>query len=330
MVDTRQPSTLPAPAAPRPEARGTEVDLRYVRYEALGTGLVGTVYRGKHTGLGFEVAIKEVKDLFVHFPFLQRAEVLKRLKRELTAQAQLRHPSVVAILDQNLDVARPYFVTELCDGGSLRKRLEAAPRGLPVADALRWFVQVASALEAAHHAGLVHQGIRPENLLLDPRGNARVSDFGLARILAVDAAAAPPFFIGASSPTYLAPELLARGGSAGPESDVYSLGIVFYEALTGQVPGRRSPLPSAARPEVPRDLDAIFERMTADRREERYPHAGAVLDELFSALGPRLGARNDLVLTVKPAPPSPADRLRAIPGGAPAPAPGPGKEAEIA
>ena len=65
MIETRQPSTLPAPAAPRPEARGTEVDLRYVRYEALGTGLVGTVYRGKHTGLGFEVAIKEVKDLFV-------------------------------------------------------------------------------------------------------------------------------------------------------------------------------------------------------------------------------------------------------------------------
>ena len=298
MAETRQPNPLPTPpAAARVESRGTEIDLRYVRYEALGAGLVGAVFRGKHTGLGYEVAIKELKDVFAHFPFLQRAEVVKRLKRELTGQAQLRHPCAVAVLDQNLDVVRPYFVTELCAGGSLRKRLEAAPRGLPVDVALRIFVQVASALEAAHAAGLVHQGVRPENVLFDDRGNGKVSDFGLARILELDANA-PPFFIGASSPTYLAPELLLRGGAAGPESDVYALGIVLYEVLTGQVPGRRSPLPSAARPEVPRELDAIFERMTADRREERHPNAGALLDELFAAL-PRLGHRTDLVLSVR-------------------------------
>lgn len=307
----------PSPTAQRVASRGTEVDLRYVRYEALGAGLVGTVFRGKHTSLGYEVAIKELRDVFAHFPFLQRAEVVKRLKRELTGQAQLRHPCAVAVLDQNLDVARPYFVTELCAGGSLRKRLEAAPRGLPVEAALRLFVQAASVLEAAHAAGLVHQGIRPENVLFDERGNARVSDFGLARILELDPGTAPPFFIGASSPSYLAPELLVRGATGGPESDVYALGIVLYEALAGTVPGRRSPLPSAARAEVPRELDPIFERMTADRREERYPTAGALLDDVFAAL-PALGKRNELVLSVRAGPAATGgERLRAIAGGAP-------------
>ena len=315
MAETRQiPGPVPAPAGSRVESRGTEIDLRYVRYEALGAGLIGTVYRGKHTGLGYEVAIKELKDVFVHFPFLQRPEVLKRLKRELTAQAQLRHPCIAAVLDQNLEVARPYFVTELCAGGSLRKRLEASPGGLPVELALRWFLQAASALEAAHAAGLVHQGIRPENLLLDDRGNAKVSDFGLARILELDSATAPPFFIGASSPTYLAPELLARGATAGPESDVYALGILFYETLTGMLPGRRSPLPSAARTDVPREFDAIFERMTADRRDQRHPDAGAVLDELFGVLRPTLGTRHELVLSIRAgAMPGAGDRRAAAP-----------------
>lgn len=318
MADSRQVNPGPAPAAPKADPRGTEVDLRYVRYEPLGTGLVGTVFRGKHTGLGYEVAIKELRDVFAHFPFLQRAEVLKRLKREVTAQAQLRHPCAVGVLDQNLDGARPYVVTELCGGGSLRQRLEAAPRGLPVEEVLRLLVQTASALEAAHAAGVVHQGVRPENILFDARGNAKVSDFGLGRILATDAASAPPFFIGASAPSYLGPELLGRGGVAGPEADVYALGIVLYEALAGTVPTRRSPLPSAARAEVPRELDAIFERMTEDRREERYPDAGALLDELFRALGPRLGARTDLVLSARAvaSPPAGTERLRAIAGGA--------------
>jgi serine/threonine protein kinase len=148
-------------------------------------------------------------------------------------------------------------------------------------------------------------------------GNAKISDFGLARILGLDPATAPPFFIGASSPSYLAPELLVRGAAGDPESDVYALGIVLYEALAGTVPGRRSPLPSVARPDVPRELDPIFERMTADRRDERYAHAGALLDELFAAL-PSLGNRSDLVLSVRPSPPPTAgERLRAIAGGAP-------------
>src|SRR5262249_61291585 len=109
------PPPAPAPAAPRPIRRataaadaGADLDGRYTRGESIGGGPLGSVYRGKNVGLGIDVCIKELKDIFGYFSFLQRNEVLKRLKRELCAQAQVRHPAVVAILDQSVDGQRPY------------------------------------------------------------------------------------------------------------------------------------------------------------------------------------------------------------------------------
>ncbi len=285
----------PAPAGPR----GTEIDLRYVKYDAIGSGALGTVFRGKHTGLGVEVAIKELRDIFGYFSFLQRGEVIKRLKKELSAQAQLRHPCVVAILDQNVDVARPYFIMELCGGGSLRQKLEASGgKGLPVDVALRFFLQLCYGLEAAHGAGLVHQGLKPENVLVDDRGNAKLADFGLTRVIETDPAKGmPQVFLGTGAMGYLPPELLSKTSAAGPESDVYSLGIILYETLTGTLPGRRSPLPSTVNRDVPQRLDPIFDRMTTDRREERYPTIGAVLDDFYAAFPDRrFLKRGDLIL----------------------------------
>jgi len=293
------PATGSATALPGASVlKGTDVDLRYVKFDAIGSGPLGTVYKGRHNALGTDICVKELKDIFGYFSFLQRGEVIKRLKRELCAQAQVRHPGVATLLDQNVDVARPYFVMELYKG-SLREKLEAGGgRGIPVALATRYLLQIAYAMRAAHAQGFTHHNVKPENVLLDPLGNARLSDFGLARVIEVDQSKGmPQVFVGTGGMGYMAPELISRTKDVGPSADVYAVGILLYEMLTGQIPGRRSPLPSEVNSEVPSKLDPIFDKMTHDRRESRYPDFDAMLEDFYGAFsdGEYLH-KNDLVL----------------------------------
>ena len=302
--------TIVPVAAPLPkESRGTELDLRYVKYDAIGGGALGTVYRGKQTALGTEVAIKELRDIFGYFSFLQRGEVTKRLKKEICAQAQLRHPGVVQLLDQNTDVARPYYVMELVPGGNLRQKLDAlGGKALPVPQALRYFLQIAYAMRAAHQIGLFHQNLKPENVLIDALGNAKLSDFGLTRVVDTDSVAKqmPQVFLGTGGMGYLPPELLSGKKDFGAEGDLYMLGLLLYEMLTGCLPGRRSPLPSAANSAVPVKLDPIFDRMTQDKREARYQGVDALLDDFYQAFSDgRFQRRGDLLLFAQP--PEPID-----------------------
>jgi eukaryotic-like serine/threonine-protein kinase len=298
---TPVPAARPIRRAPAPAESGSEVDLRYVKFDAIGGGPLGTVYKGRHNALGTEVCIKELKDIFGYFHFLQRGEVVKRLKRELCAQAQVRHPAVVTILDQATDVGKPYVVMELLHG-SLRDRLDrAAGKGLPVAESIRTFLQIAYALRAAHAAGLTHHNIKPENVLFDTYGNAKVGDFGLSRVIEVEQGKGlPQVFVGTGSMSYLAPELITKK-DPGPAGDVYGLGILLYEMLTGSIPGRRSPLPSEINADVPSKLDPIFDKMTHDRRESRYPDFDAMLDEFYGAFSDgEFLHRGDLVLSSEP------------------------------
>ena len=292
--------SAPAPAAPAANAvKGTDLDGRYTKFDVLGQGPLGTVHKGRHGALGLEVAIKELKDIFGYFSFLQRGEVLKRLKKEICAQAAVRHPAVVQVLDQNVDGVKPYVVLELLSG-NLRERLDGAQgKGLPSKEAVRTFLQLSYALKAAHGAGLTHHNLKPENVLFDVYGNAKLGDFGLSRVVEVDSSKGmPQVFVGTGGMTYLAPELITRSKDAGAAADVYSLGILFYEMLTGQIPGRRSPLPSEVNKDVPQKLDAIFDKMTQDRIESRYPDFDAVLADFYAAFstGEYLG-RGDLILS---------------------------------
>ena len=297
------PPAAPTPSrslrrAPAPAEGGTEVDLRYVKFDPIGGGPLGTVYKGRQNALGIDVCIKELKDIFGYFSFLQRGDVLKRLKRELCAQAQVRHPAVVAIVDQSVEGQRPYVVMELLSG-SLRDRLErAGGKSLPVAQSIRTFLQLSYALRAAHASGLTHHNLKPENILFDAYGNARFGDFGLSRVIEVEPGKGlPQVFVGTGSLSYLAPELITRK-DAGPAADVYGLGILLYEMLTGGIPGRRSPLPSEVNAEVPSKLDPIFDKMTQDRRESRYPDFDAMLDEFYGAFSDgEFLHRGDLVLS---------------------------------
>ncbi len=296
---TMQPIQMQTLAPSQPAAsKGQDLDLRYQKFDQLGAGPLGTVFKGKATALGLDVSIKELKDIFGYFSFLQRGEVIKRLKKELCAQAQVRHPGIVQILDQNTDIARPYFVMELAKG-SLRERLDAANgKGLPVAESVRIFLQLSYGLKAAHAAGLTHHNIKPENVLFDPLGNAKLGDFGLGRVIEVDQSKGmPQVFVGTGGMGYMSPELIGRSKDAGNSSDVYGLGILLYEMLTGQLPGRRSPLPSEINSESPAKLDTIFDKMTQDRRESRYPDFDAVFDAFYSAFGKgEYLTRGDLIL----------------------------------
>ena len=273
-----------APSSSGGTGKGTDVDQRYTRFDTLGSGPLGTVYKGRQNALGLDVCLKELKDIFGYFSFLQRGDVLKRLKRELCAQAQVRHPGVVAILDQNTDVSRPYFVMELAQS-SLKEKLESGSgKGIPIPQAIRYFIQMAYALRASHAIGLTHHNLKPENILFDGYGNAKLGDYGLSRVIEVDPTKGmPQVFVGTGSMRYMAPELLSKSKPAGPSADIYSLGILLYEMLTGSIPGRRSALPSEVNNEAPSKLDLIFDKMAQDKPESRYPDFDAMLSDFYSS-----------------------------------------------
>jgi serine/threonine protein kinase len=202
-----------------------------------------------------------------------------------------------------VDAARPYYVVDLMRG-SLKEKLETgAGKGVEVQFALRTFLQLAYGLRAAHAAGLTHHNLKPENVLFDALGNAKLSDFGLSRVVEVDATKGmPQVFVGTGGMVYMAPELMNRGAKEpGPAADVYGLGIMLYEMLTGQIPGRRSPLPSEVNPDAPSGLDQLFDKATQDKREQRYPDVDAMLEDFYKAFPDRefLG-RGDLVLSSEP------------------------------
>jgi eukaryotic-like serine/threonine-protein kinase len=299
------PTSMPPPAASSAapaSPKGVELDMRYQKFDPIGSGPLGTVFKGRFNALGLDVSIKELKDIFGYFSFLQRGEVLKRLKRELCAQAQVRHPAIAQVVDQNVDSPRPYFVVELMRG-SLKEKLEAAGgKGIPVPQALRCFLQLAYGLRAAHAAGLTHHNLKPENVLFDSYGNAKLADFGLGRVIEVDATKGmPQVFMGTGGMAYMSPELIARAKDVGPAADVYGLGILLYEMLTGQIPGRRSPLPSEVNPEAPSGLDSIFDKMTQDKKESRYADIESMLDDVYKAFPERdFLDKGDVILSSEP------------------------------
>jgi serine/threonine protein kinase len=313
VASVRNEVVAPPPAAPvlaapvpavAPVPKPELLDQRYQRLESLGGGPLGTAHKGRFLALGLDICIKELKDIFGYFSFLQRGEVLKRLKKELCAQAQVRHPGIVQVMDQNTETARPYYVLELLQGSLKDKLEEGGGKGVPVPVAMRCFLQLAYALRAAHVAGLTHHNLKPENVLFDRCGNAKLGDFGLSRVVEQDASKGlPQVFVGASGMVYLAPELIQpqRLKEAGPASDVYGLGILLYEMLTGQIPGRRSPLPSEVNPEVPVGLDAIFDKMTQDRVDQRYPDIDAMLEDFYKSFPEaQFLSKGDLILSSEP------------------------------
>ncbi len=271
----------PAPMATHSSSRGVKFDSKYTRYESIGSGGIGTVYRGRLNSLSVDVAIKEIKELFSYFNFLQRSEVIKNLRSAVGRMALLQHPLIVRVLDQNTDVAHPYFVTEYLPGGNFRDLMES--NTLDLERSLILFSQICYALKAAHENEVLHGSLKPENILIDALGNIRVTDFGIISLLHSESAQGVPRVV-TGSIGYLPPEQMADSSSVSVASDIYSLGIMLYEMLTGHMPARRSPLPSESNSKVPKAIDELFDRMTRDNPQDRYPNMDALLDDFYSAV----------------------------------------------
>jgi beta-lactam-binding protein with PASTA domain/serine/threonine protein kinase len=262
---------------------GQLLDGRYQITSRLARGGMATVYLATDIRLTRTVAVK-----VMHIGLGDDAEFARKFDREARSAARLSHPNVVSVFDQGHDDGRPYIVMEYVEGRTLRDILNhEAP--LPPEQALEIIEPVIAALAAAHEAGLVHRDVKPENVLINDRGQVKVVDFGLAKAVSAQTSTATQgLLIGTVS--YLPPELVLSG-KAGPRSDVYSAGVLLFEMLTGRKPHvgdtpiqvayahvhNDVPPPSQFRTagHIPPYLDALVAGATA-RNPDARPHDGKV------------------------------------------------------
>ena len=258
---------------------GADIENRYEKLASIGSGGMGTVYRARQVALNREVALKEIRDLFGFFSEDQRNEIVRRFTDVVRAWGNLAHPNILPIHDVNLWTEYPNVVTELAPNGSARRLINDAEE-LPVELVFKYLLQTLHALRAAHAQRVYHRGLKPEQLLIDAYGNVKVSDFGFTRIVERDHAVIRQIYVGMGNVAYMAPELYTDPMAAGPQGDIYALGIIFYELLTRKLPGRRSPMPSQVNASMPRGVDDIFDRMTRDAKAERYATIDDILDDI--------------------------------------------------
>jgi serine/threonine protein kinase len=292
------------PGEPLPALKDYEV------LGVLGRGGEGVVYKARHRPLGRLVALK-----MLHDADDARPDALVRFRREAETLAGLRHPNIVQVYEVGCEGGRPFFALEYVEGGALSACLRGQP--LPAREAARLAAATADAVHAAHRAGVLHRDLKPGNILLAPgpgAGTPKVSDFGLAKRVEVDATLTRTGVV-LGTPGYMAPEQArADGGEVGPAADVYALGAILYHLLTGRPPfvGTR-PMdvllqvvhdqPISLRrlfPQTPRDLETICLKCLNKDPRKRYGSAAALADDL------RRHARGE---PVQARPPGPARRL---------------------
>ncbi len=226
---------------------------------------MGVVYRATHLGLERPVALKVIAR-----ELADREGFRDRFLRESRLAARLDHPAVVPVYDSREVDGELIVAMRLVEGGDLRRTIEREGP-LPPARAIALLAQVAEALDAAHAAGIVHRDVKPHNVLVEG-DRAYLTDFGLAKALGESGAASGASVVGTVE--YMSPEQW-RGGSVGPAADVYSLGCVLYEALTGIPPFARKE--ADTEPEMPEGLDAVIERAVSKDPDDRYASAGALI-----------------------------------------------------
>jgi eukaryotic-like serine/threonine-protein kinase len=272
---------------------GTRLNGRYRLDAQVGAGGMSTVYRAFDATLERRVAIK-----LMHRDIASDSDQLERFRREARAVAQLSHPHIVGVIDAGEDEGRPYIVFEYVEGETLKDRIRRMGR-LPVDEAIAYAIEIARALSAAHARGIVHRDVKPQNVLVDEEGSAKVTDFGIARSIDDTGLTADGRVLGTTD--YVSPEQ-ALGHDVNGQSDIYSLGIVLFEMLTGDVPFHgenqvsvamkhvREDLPDVQkrRPDVSAGLAAILDRMTTKDLKRRYSDALTLQADLEDALATEL------------------------------------------
>jgi eukaryotic-like serine/threonine-protein kinase len=268
---------------------GTTLSGRYRLEAKIGAGGMSTVYRALDETLQRQVAIK-----LMNREVASDSDQLERFRREARAVAQLSHPHIVGVIDAGEDGSRPYIVFEYVEGETLKERIRRQGR-LEVAEAVAYAIEIARALGAAHARHIVHRDVKPQNVLIDEEGSAKVTDFGIARTLDEEGLTADGRVLGTTD--YVSPEQ-ALGQPVTGQSDLYSLGVVLYEMLTGDVPFKgdnqvavamkhvREEMPDVQhkRPEISAALAAVVDTATAKRQEDRYANDAEFIADLEDVL----------------------------------------------
>jgi serine/threonine-protein kinase len=279
------------------DARGLEIEHtnvtvlsgRYRLGSKLGSGGMSTVYLAHDEVLDRPVAVK-----LLHREISEEADQLERFRREARAAARLSHPNLVSVIDAGEDGGRPYIVFEYVEGETLKRRIQQVG-GLSVDEAVAYAIEIGRGLTAAHGRKLVHRDVKPQNVLIDLDGRAKVTDFGIARSLESKGLTATGRVLGTTD--YCSPEQ-AMGEDVDERSDVYSLGVVLYEMLSGDVPFQaetqvgvamkhvNEPIPDikARRPEVSAAVAAVVDRATAKDPRDRYSSVAEMVRDLESTL----------------------------------------------
>ena len=271
---------------------GAVLDGRYRVDGMIATGGMSTVYRGLDVRLDRPVALKVMDSRYSG-----DQQFLTRFQREARAVARLKGPGLVAVYDQGFDGRHPFLVMELVEGGTLRELLrERGP--MPPHAVAAVLAPVLSGLAVAHHAGLVHRDVKPENVLISDEGDVKIADFGLVRAVAEAKITSTSVILGTAA--YLSPEQVSTG-DASSRSDVYAVGILTYELLTGDTPFNADsalavayqrmdndvPAPSAAIAGVPPQFDELVASATARNPADRFADAAEMVAEL-EAIGEEL------------------------------------------
>ena len=285
---------------------GTTLGGRYRLESRIGSGGMSTVYRAHDETLERSVAIK-----VMNREVATDSDQLERFRREARAVARLSHPNIVHVIDAGEDEGRPYIVFEYIDGETLKERIRRLGR-LPIPEAVAYSIEVARALGAAHGHHIVHRDVKPQNVLIDHDGTAKVTDFGIARTLEEEGLTDDGRVLGTTD--YVSPEQ-ALGHSVTGQSDLYSLGVALYEMLTGELPFAgetqvavamkhvREQMPDVrrSRPEVSAALASVIETATAKELTERYADERELIADLEQVLTletTRAGSTDGEVTTV--------------------------------
>lgn len=254
----------------------------------LGRGGMATVYRGYDPRFEREVAVKVLPSELLHAD----PQFRLRFEREAKIIAQLEHTAIVPVYDVGEAEGQPYFVMRYMNGGSLSERIKAG--GLTIEDAARILGAIAPGLDEAHSKGIVHRDIKPSNILFDSRGNPYISDFGIAKLSQAQAGNVTGSAI-IGTPAYMAPEQ-AQGIEVDGRADIYALGIILFEMLTGKQPYEADtpmavaikhitdPVPHIRQtnPRLPEGMEAIIQKAMAKKREERFSTAVEMTNALLN------------------------------------------------
>ena len=296
---------------------GTVLSGRYRLEAKLGSGGMSTVYLARDETLDRPVAVK-----VMHREMSEQEDQLQRFRQEARAVAKLTHPNVVSVIDAGEDGGHPYIVFEYVKGETLKQRIGRVG-ALDTQEAIAYAIEVARGLSVAHARNMVHRDIKPQNVLIDEEGRAKLTDFGISRQLEQDGVTATGRVLGTTD--YVAPEQ-AMGKGVDPRSDVYSLGVVLYEMLIGQVPFHadsqvgvamkhvNEDLPDVQRrrPDVSAAVALVVERSTAKDPAERYQTVAEMIDDLETALeveAARAGSTTGEATSVLDAVPPPKRKL---------------------